>query len=70
MFTKDDCEKKQKCWHGGHQASSGLYGLGFPGALIYFMQHADSFTAGLLGFLQALVWPAVLVYEALAYLLK
>ena len=50
------------------QQSSAIYGMAFIGALIYFMQHASTFGEGLLGFLQALVWPAVLVYKVLHFL--
>ena len=46
-------------------ASSGaVYGLGLIGAAIYFISHATGFWMGVLGFLKALVWPAILVYEA------
>jgi len=46
-------------------ASSGaLYGMGFIGAAIYFISQATGFWMGVLGFLKALVWPAILVYEA------
>lgn len=48
--------------------SQAVYGLGFIGALIFFIQHAVSFWAGALGVLKALVWPAVLVYELLRFL--
>lgn len=44
------------------------YGLGFVGALIYFFQHADTFWQFVLGFLQAIVWPALLVYKILDFL--
>jgi hypothetical protein len=47
--------------------SSGLYGLGFIGAAVYFFQQADSIGAGLLGLLKALVWPAILVYQLLMF---
>lgn len=49
-------------------SSGALYGIGFIGAMIYFIQHADTFTQGLLGFLKALVWPGFLVYKALELL--
>jgi amino acid permease len=39
-----------------------VYGLGFIGAVVYFIVHATSFWMGVLGFLKALVWPAFLVY--------
>jgi hypothetical protein len=35
------------------------------GAAIYFISQATSFWLGILGFLKALVWPAILVFEAL-----
>ena len=64
-MSQEESQSKHKCRHHGHQASSGLYGLGFLGALVYYIQHADSFVSGLIGFLQALVWPAILVYKIL-----
>lgn len=51
-----------------HGASSGVYGLAFLGALIYYFQHAGSFGAYVLGFFKALLWPAFLVYNLLEYL--
>jgi len=53
--------------HGGGNA---VYGLGFIGAVVYFIGHASNFWAGLLGFLKAIVWPAFFVYEAFKFLLK
>jgi hypothetical protein len=47
--------------------SSAVYWMGLIAALIYFMRHADSFTAGLLGVVKAIVWPALLVYKLLDY---
>jgi len=52
--------------HGG--AGGAVYGLGFIGALIYFLQHATSFGEGVIGILKALVWPAVLIYKVLELL--
>jgi hypothetical protein len=46
-----------------------IYGLGFIGAVIYYIQTATSFWMGVLGFLKALVWPAFLVYELLKFLI-
>ncbi|MDX9907173.1 MAG: hypothetical protein RBS55_11345 [Bacteroidales bacterium] len=52
-----------------NNASSGaVYGLGFIGAAIYYISTATGFWVGVLGFLKALVWPAVLVFEALKHL--
>jgi hypothetical protein len=44
------------------------YGLGFIGALVFYIKAATTFGAGVMGVLKAVVWPAVLVYKALAVL--
>lgn len=50
-------------------ASGGaIYGMGLIGALVYYLSNADSFGVGVLGFLKALVWPAMLVYKLLEFL--
>ena len=48
--------------------SGAVYGLGFVGALVYFIQHASSFGDGLLAVLKAIVWPAIVVYHLLGFL--
>jgi hypothetical protein len=57
-------------WKHMNKAEGGgaMYGLGFIGALIYFIGHAHNFGEGALGFLKALVWPAVLIYKLLGFL--
>lgn len=60
---KDSC-RDWKCG-GGNAGGGAVYGLGFIGAVIYYIQHANTFWAGVVGILKALVWPAFLVYEAL-----
>jgi hypothetical protein len=50
------------------KTSSGLYFMGFIGAAIYYISTASDFWIGVLGVLKAIVWPAFLVYEALAKL--
>ncbi|MCX6748788.1 MAG: hypothetical protein NT076_04230 [Candidatus Pacearchaeota archaeon] len=45
-----------------------VYGLGFVGAVIYYILTATSFWLGVLGILKALVWPAFLVFKLLRYL--
>jgi hypothetical protein len=42
-----------------------VYGLGFVGAAIYYISNAPTFWTGVLGFLKAIVWPAILVYKLL-----
>ena len=49
-------------------ASEAVYGLGFIGAAVYFIQHADTLLMGAFGILKALVWPALFVYRALELL--
>ena len=44
-----------------------VYGLAFLGALVYYIQHATTFWEGVLGFLKALVWPAMLIYKLLEF---
>jgi hypothetical protein len=53
---------KKEIQNGG--PAGAVYGLGFIGAAVYFISHAVSFWAGVLGFMKAIVWPAFLVYEA------
>jgi hypothetical protein len=67
---KDDntcCNKKgwQKMNNGG--CSGAVYGLGFIGAAVYYIQLAPTFWIGAIGLLKAVVWPAFLVYYALTY---
>jgi hypothetical protein len=45
-----------------------VYGMGFIGALVYYISSAHNFWVGLLGILKAIFWPALLVYEALKHL--
>lgn len=49
-------------------SSAPIYGLGFIGALIYYISTATTFWIGVLGFFKAIVWPAMLVYELMKYL--
>jgi hypothetical protein len=48
--------------------SNGSYGLAFLGALFYFLHSATSFWTGVLGFVKAVFWPAVLCYGLLDFL--
>ncbi len=53
-----------------HQGGNAVYFFGLIGATIYFISHATTFWAGILGFLKALVWPAFLVYYAFNFFLQ
>jgi len=59
---------KKGGWNKMGGGSEAVYGLGFIGALIYFMQNAHTFGEGLLGILKAIVWPALVVYKLLGFL--
>lgn len=52
---------------GSSAVGGGIYGLAFIGALVYFIQHAETFWMGALGILKAIIWPALLVYKALEF---
>ena len=52
----------------GNAPASAVYGLGFIGAVVYFISHATGIWIGVLGFLKAIVWPAILVYELMKYI--
>jgi len=45
-----------------------VYGLGLIGAWIYFWQQAGTLAGHLLAILEGLVWPAFVIYHALAVL--
>ena len=45
-----------------------VYGLGFIGALVYYISTASGFWIGVLGVLKAIVWPAFLVYGLFKFL--
>ena len=49
---------------------SAVYGMGLIGAAVYFIGHAHTFWLGVFGFLKALVWPAILVYEVFKIIYK
>ena len=63
--TKDFEGKKRGADNG---IMGAIYGLAFIGAAVYLIQHAASFWGGVLGFLEALVWPAVIMYKVLELL--
>jgi len=56
-----------KC-NSGTGIAGAVYFMGLIAAAVYYIQNAVSFGAGLVGFLKALVWPALLVYNSLEFL--
>ena len=65
-IKEDGCKDVKWGHHHRHAGGGGaVYGLGFIGALVFFLQHATSFWMGVLGILKAIVWPALLIYKLL-----
>jgi len=60
--------KKIKEQTHGHGCGGAIYGLGFIGALVYYLSTSTGFWMAVLGFLKAIVWPAFLVYGVLKFL--
>jgi len=61
MINKEQsCGIRCKCNSG---CGGAVYGLGFVGAAIYYINTATGFWMGVLGVLKAIVWPAFLVYS-------
>jgi hypothetical protein len=64
-------DKKQRdCNYKCRTGNGCIYGLGFIGSAISFIGKASTFGAGVLGFLKALVWPAIMAYEVFKHLVK
>lgn len=61
---KNTENNKMYCKHNS-RGGDAVYGLGLIGALIYFIQNADGFWMGVLGILQAIIWPVIMVYKLL-----
>ena len=69
MKKRTKNKKEQTCCKkGNNTCAGGVYGLGFIGALIYYISTATSFTAGVIGVLKSLVWPAFLIFELFKFL--
>ncbi len=59
--AEHEIQKPKVVVQGG--SSDSVYGLGFIGALVYYIGQAKDFREGVVGFFKAIVWPAILVYE-------
>ena len=53
---------------GASGGAGAVYGLGLIGALVYYWQSADGFWGHLWGILEAILWPAFVVYDLLKHL--
>ncbi len=54
--------------NGAAAGAGAVYGLGFFGAVFYYIQTATSFFDGLIGFFKAFFWPGFMVYELMKFL--
>ena len=54
--------------NGAAAGAGAVYGLGFFGAAIYYIQTAAGFWDGLWGFIKAFFWPGFVVYELMKFL--
>ncbi len=52
----------------GGGAGGAVYGLGFIGALVYYISTAPDIVAGLVGIVKAIFWPAFVTYGLLKLL--
>jgi hypothetical protein len=73
--TKEECAKNRCGWKDNmkmcmpcHGSGGALYGLGFLGALVYYITTATSLIGGVLGVIKAILWPAFLVYGLLKFI--
>lgn len=58
-------KKKMQC---GPSGSGAVYGLGFIGAAVFYLQQATTVWEGIMGILKAIVWPALLIHKVLGLL--
>ena len=66
--TKCGRDRRRMKGNGGSGIAGAVFFVAFIGAAVYFIQQATSFGTGVLGFLKALVWPALLIYNLLDFL--
>lgn len=68
-----DCNSEETHKHYHHKCHTGngcIYGLGLIGSAVFFISQAGNFWQGVLGFLKALIWPAMMAYELFKFLIK
>ena len=68
LSVEGNCNTDNICNNKGSGCGSVIYGLGFIGALVYYISTAPSFWMGVWGVIKAIVWPAFLVYEILKFM--
>ena len=60
--------KVKDCRKVHHHGGGAIYGLGFIGAVVYYLQQATSLWEGIVGLAKAVVWPAIMVHKLLSFL--
>ena len=65
--TSDNCCKPRN-YHATNSAGGAVYGLGLIGAAVWFIGQATTFWTGVLGFLKAIVWPAIMAFKLFEFL--
>ncbi len=63
MAKSEEKQAKASNNASAHASSGGAYFLGFVGAFTYYIVSTDGLWMLAIGFLKALVWPAILVYK-------
>ena len=58
-------KKKWKKMDCGTGSGGAIYGLGFVGAAVFYLQQATTVWEGIIGILKAIVWPAFLIHKVL-----
>lgn len=71
-MEKGCCESEEKNWFSKSCSSAtgcggAIYGLGFLGALFYFITTATTTLGIIIGIIKAIFWPGVIVYAALKF---
>ncbi len=65
----NDCsEKRSSGNHSGSGIVGAAYFMALIGAAVYYISQTHTFWLGVLGFLKAIVWPAMLIYKLFEFL--
>lgn len=63
---KDDCCKNESRTHG--PSGDTVYGMGVVGAFVYFFPQITSISSFFMVLIKSIIWPGLLVYQALSLL--
>jgi len=71
MAKKRAINKKEKVKCNNYSCAGcggAVYGLGFIGAVVYYISTTTGFWIGVLGVLKAIVWPVFLIYNLMKFI--